>query len=138
MDLGLDGRVYIITGGSRGLGFATAEALVEDGAKVVLASRDAGKVTEAAETLGKSAVGVAADLTSPATPDLLVRAATSQFGRFDGALVSVGGPALGTVASVTDDQWRSAFETVFLGSVRAARVFAAALGNSGAIGLVLS
>jgi 3-oxoacyl-[acyl-carrier protein] reductase len=138
MDLGLDGRVYVITGGSRGLGYATAEALVADGAKVVISSRDAGQVASAATELGPAALGIPADLASPETPDLLVRAATSQFGRFDGALVSVGGPALGTAASMTDDQWRAAFETVFLGTIRAARVFAAALGNGGAIALVLS
>ena len=49
MDLGLDGRVYIITGGSRGLGFATAQALVADGARVVLSSRNP---ETAAESLG--------------------------------------------------------------------------------------
>jgi 3-oxoacyl-[acyl-carrier protein] reductase len=61
-----------------------------------------------------------------------------RFGRFDGALISVGGPARGTAASMTDEQWRAAFETVFLGSVRAARTFASALGPDGVVGLVLS
>lgn len=136
MDLGLDGRVFVITGGSRGLGFATAEALVGDGAKVVLSSRsaDAG----AAEKLGDAAVAVAADLADPATPSRLVEVANEQFGRFDGALVSVGGPPAGSAASMSDEQWRAAFETVFLGSVRAVRTFAGALPGGGAIGLVLS
>jgi 3-oxoacyl-[acyl-carrier protein] reductase len=61
-----------------------------------------------------------------------------QFGRLDGALISVGGPPPGTAAAVTDDQWRSAFETVFLGTVRAVRVIASALSEGGAIGVVLS
>ncbi|MFI5894786.1 SDR family oxidoreductase [Actinoplanes sp. NPDC051513] len=138
MDLGLDGRVYIITGGSRGLGFATARALVADGAEVVLSSRSGANVAEAAASLGPHAYGVAADLTDPETPDLLVREANARFGRLDGAFVSVGGPAMGTAAGVTDDQWRSAFETVFLGSLRAMRVFAGALTDGGAIGIVLS
>jgi 3-oxoacyl-[acyl-carrier protein] reductase len=56
----------------------------------------------------------------------------------DGALISVGGPARGTAAEMTDEQWRSAFETVFLGSVRAVRVIASALSEGGAIGVVLS
>lgn len=138
MDLGLDGRVYIITGGSRGLGYATAQALVADGAKVVLSSRSSPKVSAAVEALGASAHGVAADLTDPETPELLVREAVARFGRLDGALVSVGGPAPGTAAAMTDEQWRSAFETVFLGSLRAVRVFGEALSAGGAIGIVLS
>jgi 3-oxoacyl-[acyl-carrier protein] reductase len=139
MDLGLSDRVYVLTGASRGLGYATAQALVADGARVVISSRDAGHVRSAAESLGgEHAVGVAADLADPGTPSELVDSAMRRFGRLDGALISVGGPARGTAASMSDDQWRAAFETVFLGSVRAARTFASALGDGGAVGLVLS
>nr|WP_221381769.1 SDR family oxidoreductase [Actinoplanes polyasparticus] len=140
MDLGLADRVYVLTGASRGLGFATAEALVADGAKVVVSSRDEKRVAEAVDSLGggENAVGVIADLTDPETPRLLIDTASEQFGRFDGALISVGGPTPGRAAALSDEQWRDAFETVFLGSVRAARMFAAALPESGAIALVLS
>ena len=140
MDLGLADHVYILTGASKGLGFATAEALVADGAKVVISARDEAGVEEAAAELGGPgrAVGVAADLTDPDTPRELVDTAIEAFGRLDGGLISVGGPPGGTAAGMTDDQWRSAFETVFLGSVRAARTFASALADGGAIGLVLS
>ncbi|GAA2865349.1 oxidoreductase [Actinoplanes cyaneus] len=139
MDLGLSDRVFILTGASRGLGLATAQALVADGARVVISSRDEEKIADAIDVLGDgNAVGVAADLTDPDTPRELVDTATERFGRLDGALVSVGGPAHGTAASMSDDQWRSAFETVFLGSLRAVRTFASALPEGGAIGLVLS
>lgn len=138
MDLGLDSRVYVLTGASKGLGHATAAALVGDGAKVVISSRDAAGVAAAAAALGDGAVGVAADLSSPETPGRLVAEARARFGRFDGALISVGGPAPGSAGSMTDEQWRSAFETVFLGSVRAAREFSAALPDGGVIALVLS
>jgi 3-oxoacyl-[acyl-carrier protein] reductase len=138
MDLGLADRVYILTGASRGLGFATAEALVADGAKVVLSARDTGRLDGAIGALGDSAVGVAADLADPAVPQQLIDTAMSRFGRLDGALVSVGGPALGSVASLSDQQWRDAFETVFLGSIRLARTVAGALSGGGAIALVLS
>ncbi|BEL08863.1 SDR family oxidoreductase [Actinoplanes sichuanensis] len=140
MDLGLADRVYILTGASRGLGFATAQALVGDGAKVVVSSRDGARVTEAVAALGgpEHALGVTADLSDPSTPRELVHAAQERFGRLDGALISVGGPAPGSAAGMSDDQWTSAFETVFLGSVRAARTFASALPEGGAIGLVLS
>ncbi|HEU4348885.1 MAG TPA: SDR family oxidoreductase [Actinoplanes sp.] len=138
MDLGLADRVYVLTGASKGLGFATAQALVADGAKVVISSRSADRVKAAAESLGPNAAGVPADLSSNATAAELVGAARERFGRFDGALISVGGPPRGTAASVTDEQWGEAFETVFLGTVRAARTFAEALSTGGAIGLVLS
>jgi 3-oxoacyl-[acyl-carrier protein] reductase len=140
MDLGLADRVFILTGASRGLGFATAQALVGDGARVVISSRDGDRVADAVAALGGPghALGVTADLSDPSTPRELVHSAQERFGRLDGALVSVGGPAPGTASSMSDDQWTSAFETVFLGSVRAARTFASALPEGGAIGLVLS
>jgi 3-oxoacyl-[acyl-carrier protein] reductase len=140
MDLGLADRVFVLTGASKGLGFATAQALVADGARVVVSSRDQAQVDAAVAALGGAAhaAGLAADLADPATPTRLVEAATERFGRFDGALISVGGPGAGTAASKTDDEWRDSFETIFLGSVRAARVFAAALPDGGAIALVLS
>ncbi|WP_127501479.1 SDR family oxidoreductase [Actinoplanes solisilvae] len=140
MDLGLAERVYVLTGASRGLGFATAEALVADGARVIISSRGEDSVADAVEALGGSrcAAGVAVDLADSEAPRTLVDTAVERFGRFDGALVSVGGPALGTAASMTDEQWRSAFETVFLGSLRAARVFATALPESGSIAMILS
>src|SRR5918997_1143882 len=139
MDLGLADRVFVLTGASRGLGFATAQALVADGARVVISSRDPDRVNDAVAALGSSiALGVTADLTDPETPRELVDAALERFGRLDGALISVGGPARGTAAEVTDDQWRQAFDTVFLGSVRAARTFAQAMPEGGAVGFVLS
>jgi 3-oxoacyl-[acyl-carrier protein] reductase len=141
MDLGLADRVYVLTGASRGLGFATAECLVADGAKVLLSSRDKDRVAAAARALGgpERAVGVAADLADPMTPQLLVDTATERFGRLDGALISSGGPPHGGFAQVSDAQWRAAFETIFLGTVRTARTVAEALAGRGrAIGLVLS
>jgi 3-oxoacyl-[acyl-carrier protein] reductase len=138
MDLGLADRVYILTGASRGLGFATAEALVADGAKVVISARDSDRLSAAAESLGDSAVGVVADLADPSVPQQLIDTAMSRFGRLDGALISVGGPSVGSVAALSDEQWRNAFETVFLGSIRLARTVAAALSGGGAIALVLS
>jgi 3-oxoacyl-[acyl-carrier protein] reductase len=140
MDLGLADRIYILTGASRGLGFATAQSLVADGAKVVISSRDPDRVAEAVEELGgeKFATGVVADLTDPETPRELLDSAYERYGRVDGALISVGGPVIGTAAGVSDDEWRRAFETVFLGQLRAARTFAAALPAGGAIGIILS
>ncbi|MET7710742.1 SDR family oxidoreductase [Micromonospora sp. NPDC005413] len=140
MDLGLTDRVYVLTGASRGLGYATAQCLVADGARVVLSARDPDAVAAAAQRLGgpERAVGLTADLTDPETPGQLVAAAQEHFGRLDGALISVGGPPPGNAAAITDEQWRLSFETVFLGTIRAVRTIAGALPEGGAIGLVLS
>ncbi|MEU9984017.1 SDR family oxidoreductase [Streptomyces sp. NPDC050856] len=138
MDLGLKDRVYVVTGASRGLGYASARALAADGAKVVISSRDEGTVTDAAASLGPGAVGVAADNADPAAAGRLVSAARDRFGRFDGILISVGGPAPGSAADNTDEQWRAAFDSVFLGAVRLARAAAAELTGGGVIGFVLS
>ncbi|MGC4786050.1 SDR family oxidoreductase [Micromonospora zamorensis] len=140
MDLGLTDHVYVLTGASRGLGFATAQCLVADGARVVLSARDPDAVAAAAQQLGgpEHAVGLTADLADPETPEQLVAAAREHFGRIDGALISVGGPPAGNAAAISDEQWRQSFETVFLGTIRAVRTVAAALPEGGAIGLVLS
>jgi 3-oxoacyl-[acyl-carrier protein] reductase len=139
MDLGLKDRVYVVTGATRGLGFASAEQLVAEGAKVVVTGRTEESAAEAAARLGaESAAPVAADNADPATPARLIETARSRFGRLDGVLVSVGGPPAGPPESITDEQWQAAFDSVFLGAVRLARTAAAALGEGGVIGFVLS
>ncbi|MFJ4696317.1 SDR family oxidoreductase [Streptomyces sp. NPDC088766] len=138
MDLGLKDRVYVVTGATRGLGNAAARELVADGAKVVVTGRDEERAVEAARALGPDAVGVAVDNADPEAPARLIAAAREAFGRFDGVLVSVGGPPPGFVADNTDEQWLAAFESVFLGAVRLARAAAAELEAGGVIGFVLS
>ncbi|TDU78909.1 SDR family oxidoreductase [Streptomyces sp. KS 21] len=138
MDLGLKDRVYVVTGATRGLGFASARELAADGAKVIVTGRDAARAAEAAASLGPNAVGVAADNADPQAAAALVATAKERFGRLDGILISVGGPAPGSAASNTDEQWAAAFEAVFLGAVRLARAAAAELGEGGVIGFVLS
>ncbi len=139
MDLGLTGRVFVVTGGARGLGGAAARVLVDEGARVVLSGRSRDPLDRAARDLGSAVTEpVVADNAAPHTAERLVSAALDRWGRLDGALLSVGGPAVGPVAAVTDVQWREAFEAVFLGAVRIARTVAAALGDEGALAFVLS
>ena len=139
MDLGLSGRVYVLTGGSGGLGRATAEALVADGARVVVTGRHQDTVDRTVADLGDdAAVGVVADNADPGTPARLVETARSTYGRLDGALISVGGPAGGTVLSTSEADWSAAWESVFLGGLRLGREIGAELGPGGAIAFVLS
>ena len=132
--------MYLVTAASRGLGFATARELVADGARVVVTGRVQESVDRAVAELGGAghALGLVADNAAPDTAQRLVDTVTEHFGRLDGALISVGGPPAAPVSTATDDQWRSAFESVFLGAVRLARTTAQALGEGGCIGFVLS
>lgn len=141
MDLGLAGRVYLVTGGSAGLGLASARALVAEGARVVLGARDPDRLAAAVTELGPDqAEGVAADNADEASAERLVATAMGRFGRLDGALVSVGGPPPGGAMDTGDDAWRAAFESIFLGAVRLARTVATApgVGEGAAILFVLS
>ncbi|MGW1198141.1 SDR family oxidoreductase [Streptomyces sp. NPDC002536] len=138
MDLGLKDKVYVLSGASRGLGFAAARELAADGARLVVSGRDGDAAARAAASLGTDAVGVAADNADPAAAERLVATARERFGRLDGVLISVGGPPPGSADGNDDDQWRAAFESVFLGAVRLARTAAEALTEGGVIGFVLS
>ncbi|CAA9366700.1 MAG: 3-oxoacyl-[acyl-carrier protein] reductase [uncultured Nocardioides sp.] len=139
MDLQLTDRVYVVTGGARGLGRATVDCLVAEGARVVLSGRSRESLDSAVAALGDDrAVAVEADNADPGTPQRLLAAAERTWGRVDGALISVGGPPKGAVGDVSDDQWTAAFESVFLGTVRLCRELGAALPDGGSMGLVLS
>jgi 3-oxoacyl-[acyl-carrier protein] reductase len=138
MDLGLGGRGYLLTGASRGLGFAAARALVDDGARVLISSRSADGVASAVDRLGPSAFGLAADLADPASADRLVAESLERLGRIDGALISVGGPQHGTVLTNSEQDWRDGVESVLLGPLRLVKALVPHLGEGAAIGFVLS
>jgi 3-oxoacyl-[acyl-carrier protein] reductase len=138
MDLQLKDRVFVVTGGARGLGRATVDCLVAEGARVVVSGRSEESLAEAARTLGDAVVPVVADNADRDTPTRLISAARERWGRLDGGLVSVGGPPKGPVTAIEDDQWTLAFESVFLGAVRLSRELGGALGDGGSLALVLS
>ena len=140
MDLGLGGRGYLLTGASRGLGFATAHALVDDGARVLVGARSAASVAAAVESLGgaPAASGVAADLADPEAAARLVHEAREHLGRIDGALISVGGPARGTALEAPEEAWRAAYDSVVLGPLRLVKCLVPHLGDGGVIAFVLS
>jgi 3-oxoacyl-[acyl-carrier protein] reductase len=119
MDLGLRDRAFLVTAASTGLGRATAEQLVAEGARVVLVARRADVLAEAVSRMGQDrAVALTADLTDAGTAETACALALEAFGRLDGALVSVGGPPAGSVLDTSEEQWRSAFESVFLAALR--------------------
>jgi len=141
VDLGITDRVFVVTGGSRGLGRASAEVLVAEGARVVLGARDPEVLASVAAALGgpDRAVGVPTDLTDPSAPERLMAAAMGRFGRIDGALISCGGPPPGDALTTTDEEWRAGFEGAFLGPLRVARSVTQAVGeDGGSLAFVLS
>jgi len=138
MDTQLYGKVFVLTGATRGLGRATADLLVTEGARVVVTGRDRERLDEAVTALGDSAVGVLADNADPDTARRVVDAALDRWGRLDGALISVGGPPTGTALDTPDEVWTAAFESVFVGALRVARAVAGAVSVAGSIAFVLS
>ncbi|MCW2702840.1 MAG: fabG [Blastococcus sp.] len=140
MDLGLGGRGFLLTGASRGLGFATARALVDDGAQVLISSRTRRSVNDAVTELGgaPAAHGLAADLADHEAAQHLAFAARTELTRVDGLLISVGGPTPGTVLETGEEHWRTAFESVLLGPLRLVKALVPHLGEGAAIGFILS
>lgn len=124
MDLGLTGRVALVTAASRGLGRASAEALAAEGAAVVICARGREALDDTVRAItaaGGTAVAVVADMQDPNVPEQLVRAAVGRFGRLDVVVANAGGPPPGRALEVHDDDLRRALEGNLLASVRLVR-----------------
>jgi 3-oxoacyl-[acyl-carrier protein] reductase len=120
MDLGLTGRVAVVTAASKGLGRATAHALAAEGAKVVLNARSSDLLETLAATMD-DAIVVAGDITDPALPAQLVDTALGRWGRIDIVVANAGGPPTGRALDVDDDQILDAVNANMLASIRLAR-----------------
>ena len=126
MDLGLTGKVAMVGGASKGLGFAVARALAAEGAQVSIASRDADAIGLAATTIsreiGATVFSLAADL---GTADAIARwhaATVEQFGGVDLLFANTGGPPAGTALSFDDNAWHAAFDLLVMSVVRTVRL----------------
>lgn len=121
MDLGIAGRVALVTAGSKGLGRGAAEALAAEGVKVVVAARGREALAETASAVaeaGGEALAIPADVTDPAQPAALVAATVAHFGRIDIVVANAGGPPAGRALDITDEQAAAAINANFLTSVR--------------------
>ena len=138
MNLGLEGKRFVVGGGSKGLGRAVAQALVEEGARVLLVSRDADALARAAAELGERAEAHAADLSDPAGIDSVVSRVTAEPGGLDGILVNHGGPPGGDALELTDEQWAAAFQLVVGGPIRLLRALVPHLNDGAAVLFITS
>jgi 3-oxoacyl-[acyl-carrier protein] reductase len=142
MELGLQGKVAMVAGASRGLGYAVARALAAEGATVSMGSRDENKILDAAKR-------VSADTYSDTLPVVLdVRSADSiaawhaktieKFGGVDLLFVNTGGPPAGTALSFDDAAWTGAFELLLLSALRMVRLAVPSMKARGGGAIVVS
>ncbi|MCC6889666.1 MAG: SDR family oxidoreductase [Hyphomicrobiales bacterium] len=124
MELGLAGKVALVTGSSRGIGRGIAEALAREGCDLILTGTDAEALSAAAAAVaahGRRAKTVAIDLRGDSTPAALIEAATATFGRLDILVNNAGATKRGDFLSLTDADWQDGFALKFFAHVRLVR-----------------
>jgi 3-oxoacyl-[acyl-carrier protein] reductase len=107
MDLGLQGKVCIVTGSTGGIGLVTVQILRAEGATVV--------------SVGRSGGDIQADLAKPGEPERVVRETEERHGRVDVLVNNVGGTDIRKLEEVTDADWQASFELNLMSAVRATR-----------------
>jgi 3-oxoacyl-[acyl-carrier protein] reductase len=143
MDLGLAGKVAMVGGASRGLGYAVARLLLCEGARVSIASSQASAIADAGARLtkdtGKDGVlTTTADLKSGSAITNWFDSTTTHFGGVDLLFVNTGGPPPGAALSFDDGAWQSAFELLVLSAVRLSRLAAPSMASRGGGSIVVS
>ena len=122
MDLGLDGRVALVTAASKGLGRATATRLAAEGARVMVSSRGADQLArtaaDIAEATGAQVESCPADVSDAADLDRLLRETQERLGGVDVLVNNAGGPPPGGFDALDDAAWQAAFELNLLSTVR--------------------
>jgi 3-oxoacyl-[acyl-carrier protein] reductase len=121
MDLGLAGRVALVTAASKGLGRASAAALAGEGASVAINSRDPERLRSTAAELGDEVLALPGDVTEPDAPRRLVEATVERFGALHVLVANAGGPPKGRALDVDDATLLEAINANLLTSVRLVR-----------------
>jgi 3-oxoacyl-[acyl-carrier protein] reductase len=135
MELGLADRVALVGGGGHGLGRATAEVLAREGAAVAIFGRHRDALEPAAEQIaertGRRVLPIVADATSAADCERVVSATVAELGALDVLVTNMGGPAYGSAAERTDEEWQHAWELVTLSVIRLCRAAARHMAERG-------
>jgi len=118
VNTGLSGRRAVVAAATSGLGYAVAEALLREGASVVVGGSDEERTATAAKRLGPSATGVAADLTSPEDSERFIRSARDILGGVDVLVANGPGPPAGTFGSTNFDAYEAALRANLLATIR--------------------
>jgi 3-oxoacyl-[acyl-carrier protein] reductase len=125
MDLGLDGKVALVTGANRGIGKAVALGLAAEGCRVALVARTS-ETTQAAAAeaaaVGAETLAIAADVSAPADTERMIAQAAARWGRLDVLVNNVGGRRGGAFVETSDEDWAGALDTNFLSAIRASRL----------------
>jgi NAD(P)-dependent dehydrogenase (short-subunit alcohol dehydrogenase family) len=141
MDLGLKGKVAVVTGGSVGIGLAAAKALAAEGAHVIISARNADRVeaarTEVAAVGGGRAVGVACDVATAAGVAVTVEAAEREFGGADILINNAGTGSNETIMDAPDDKWQIYWDLHVMAAVRLARALVPVMRRRGG-GVILN
>jgi 3-oxoacyl-[acyl-carrier protein] reductase len=135
MDLGLIGKVAIVTGGSEGIGRATARSLAREGARVVICGRRAELLdrtaNELAEQTGAEILPIAADVSQAPQVERLIAAAVERFGRLDILVNNAGTSRAAAFSSVSDDDWQADLDLKLFAAIRTCRLAAPHLKRAG-------
>jgi len=136
MDLGVRDRAFVIFGGTRGIGFAAAHALADDGARIAVVGRDAERAAQAAARItdaGGRAVGITADLCTDGEAERALTAAQDELGALRGVAVTTGLGIRGqrSLLDAGDDDWKHTFDDVLLATVHACRAAVPRLVDAG-------
>jgi len=128
MDLGIRDKVAIVCAASGGLGKATALALAREGARIVICSRDQGRIDASAAEIGKaigdgknSILPVVADVSRPQDIKKLFSTAVESFGHVDILVTNTGGPPPGAFLDLTDEKWQTGFDLNLMSTIRCIR-----------------
>jgi NAD(P)-dependent dehydrogenase (short-subunit alcohol dehydrogenase family) len=125
VDLGLSGKVAVVTGGSEGIGRGAAQSLGREGVSVVVCARREDVLqraaAEVAEATGAQIVPVRADVTHAGDVERVIQTAVERFGRLDILVNNAGTSAAGAFESVTDEGWQTDLDLKLFGAIRATR-----------------
>jgi len=138
MDLGLKNKVAMVAGASRGLGFAVAKALADEGALVSIASRDEAAIRAAAQRMGKDALATPVDVRAGDAIREWAAATEKKFGGIDLLFTNSGGPPAGATLSFDDKAWQDAADLLLFSTLRMIRAAVPSMRKRGGGAILVS